>query len=48
MVIMCIQAVYYVKRRPETIKKDNFYDLVMFGDLSHVPLDHFTNLMETV
>ena len=42
------QAVYYVKRRPESIKKDNFHDLVMFGDLSHLPLDHFTSLMETV
>lgn len=37
-----------MKRRPETVKKDNFHDLVMFGDLSHLPLDHFTSLMETV
>ena len=43
-----LQAVYYVKRRPEQVKKDNFHDLIMFGDLSHLPLDHFTSLMDTV
>ena len=43
-----LQAVYFVKRRPESIKKDNFHDLVMFGDLSHVPLDHFSALIDTV
>ena len=43
-----LQAVYYVKRRPEQVKKENFHDLIMFGDLSHLPLDHFTSLMDTV
>lgn len=43
-----LQAVYFVKRRPESIKKDNFHNLVMFGDLSHVPLDHFSALIDTV
>ena len=43
-----LQAVYFVKRRHEIIKKDNFHDLVMFGDLSHVPLDHFTAFIDSV
>lgn len=46
--LFTLQAVYFVKRRSESIKKDNFHDLVMFGDLSHVPLDHFSALIDTV
>lgn len=42
------QAVYFVKRHTEQVKKDNFHTLIMFGDMSHLALDHFTSLIDTV
>jgi hypothetical protein len=43
-----MQAVYFVKRQSESIKKDNFHSLVVFGDLSGLPLEHLTSLIEMV
>ncbi len=37
-----------MKRHGDAIKKDNFFNLVVFGDLSSLPLDHFTSLVESV
>ena len=37
-----------MKRHGEAVKKDNFYTLVVFGDLSSLPLDHLTSLIESV
>ena len=43
-----LQAVYFVKRHAEPVKPDSFHSLVMVGDLSHFPLDHFTTVVENV
>ena len=45
---LLLQAVYFVKRHAEPVKADTFHSLVMVGDLSHFPLDHFTTVVETV
>lgn len=37
-----------MKRHAEPVKADTFHSLVMVGDLSHFPLDHFTTVIETV
>ena len=37
-----------MKRHGEPVKADTFHSLVMVGDLSHFPLDHFTTVIETV
>ena len=37
-----------MKRHAEPVKPDSFHSLVMVGDLSHFPLDHFTTVVENV
>ena len=39
---------YFVKRHTDQVKKENFHTLIMFGDMSHLALDHFTSLIDTV
>ena len=46
--LVTAQAIYFIKRHSEPIKKDNFHSLVLFGDVSHLALDHFTALIENV
>ena len=42
------KSVYYIKRQPEAIKKDNIKTLLMFGDVSHIPLEQLSYLVESV
>lgn len=42
------KAVYFIKRAPEAIKKENVKTLLMFGDVSHIPLDQLSYLVESV
>ena len=42
------KAVYFIKRHAEQVKKENLKTLVMFGDVSHIPLDQLSNLVESV
>ena len=42
------KAVYFIKRHADQIKKENMKTLLMFGDVSHVPLDQLSNLVESV
>ena len=42
------KAVYFIKRQPEQVKKENVKTLLLFGDVSHVPLDQLSNLVESV
>lgn len=37
-----------MKRHAEPVKKENMKSLVMFGDLSHLPVDHLSSLVDTV
>ena len=37
-----------MKRHGESVKKENFHSLIMFGDLSNLPLDHLTSVVESV
>lgn len=43
-----MQAVYFVKRRADVVKKDTFKTLVAFGDVSHLPLDQLNSMVESV
>lgn len=42
------QAVYFVKRQAEVVKADTFRQLIMYGDVAHLPLDHLSSLIESV
>ncbi len=42
------KAVYFIKRQADQIKKENMKTLLMFGDVSHIPLDQLSNLVESV
>lgn len=42
------KAVYFIKRTPDSIKKENLKTLLMFGDVSHIPLDQLSYLVESV
>ena len=42
------KAVYFIKRQAEAVKKDNIKSLLMFGDVSHIPLDQLSFLVESV
>ena len=42
------KAVYYIKRAAEALKKDNFKELLLFGDMSQVPLDQLSSVVESV
>lgn len=42
------KAVYFIKRSPESLKKENIKTLLMFGDVSHIPLDQLSHLVESV
>lgn len=42
------KAVYYIKRVPDTLKKDNILQLLQFGDMSYVPLDQLSSLVDSV
>ena len=42
------KAVYFIKRHADQVKKDNIKTLLMFGDVSHIPLDQLSNLVESV
>lgn len=43
-----LQAVYFVKRRADVVKKDTFKTLIAFGDVSHLPLDQLNSMVESV
>ena len=45
---MNLQGVYFVKHHGEPVNKVNFHRQIMFGDLSSLPLDHLTSLIESV
>jgi len=42
------KAVYFIKRKPEPIKKETLYSLLMFGDMSYTPLDQLSSLVDAV
>jgi dynein heavy chain len=42
------KAVYFIKRSSESVKKENYKTLLMFGDVSHIPLDQLSFLVESV
>ena len=42
------KAVYYIKRAAEALKKDNFKEVLLFGDMSQVPLDQLSSVVESV
>ena len=42
------KAVYFIKRAADPIKKENIKSLLMFGDVSHIPLDQLSYLVESV
>ena len=42
------KAVYFIKRNPEAVKKENIKTLLMFGDVSQIPLDQLSYLVESV
>ena len=42
------KTVYFVKRAAEVVKKDNFNRLVMYGEMSMLPLDQLTATVDTV
>ena len=42
------KAVYFIKRQAEALKKDNMKSLLMVGDVSHLPLDQLSFLVESV
>lgn len=50
MILLSIspQAVYFVKRQAEVVKADTFRQLIMYGDVAHLPLDHLSSLIESV
>lgn len=42
------KAVYYIKRTADALKKDNFKEVLLFGDMSQVPLDQLSSVVESV
>ena len=48
LISFVMQAVYFVKRRADVVKKDTFKTLVAFGDVSHLPLDQLNSMVESV
>ena len=42
------KAVYFIKRKPEAIKKDTVATLLVFGDMSYTPLDQLSSLVDAV
>ena len=42
------KAVYFIKRKPEPIKKETIHTLLMFGDMSYTPLDQLSSLVDAV
>ena len=42
------KAVYYVKRSPEAIKKENLKSLLTYGGMSSSPLDQFSSFIDSV
>lgn len=48
LAILSPQAVYFVKRQAEVVKADTFRQLIMYGDVAHLPLDHLSSLIESV
>jgi len=42
------KAVYFIKRKPEAIKKETVQNLLMFGDMSYTPLDQLSSLVDAV
>lgn len=43
-----MQAVYFAKRAAEPVKKENLSTLLTYGDISHLPLDHLSFIVDTV
>lgn len=42
------KAVYFLKRQADAVKKENIKTLLVFGDMSHVPLDQLASIVESV
>ena len=42
------KAVYFLKRQADAVKKENIKALLIFGDMSHVPLDQLASIVESV
>ena len=42
------KAVYFLKRQAEAVKKENIKTLLIFGDMSHVPLDQLASIVESL
>ena len=42
------KAVYFIKRKPEAIRKETITTLLMFGDMSYTPLDQLSLLVDAV
>lgn len=42
------KAVYFIKRTADALRKDNFKEVLLFGDMSHVPLDQLSSVVESV
>ena len=41
------KAVYFMKRIPEKLKKENLKNL-LYGDMSHLPLEQLSSTVESV
>ena len=42
------KGVYFVKREEKAVPKENFDDLLSFGDLSQFPLEHLSSFVDDV
>lgn len=42
------KAVYFIKRTSDALRKDNFKEVLLFGDMSQVPLDQLSSIVESV
>eukprot|EP00731_Ephydatia_muelleri_P037632 Em0524g1a len=42
------KAVYFLKRQADAVKKENIKALLIFGDMSHVPLDQLASIVESL
>ena len=42
-----LKAIYFMKRHPEALNKNNVKNL-LYGDMSHLPLDQLSSVVESV
>lgn len=42
------KGVYFIKKLPESIRKDNYKDSLVYGDISPAPVDQLISIVEEV